>query len=76
MRVNRRYINSTNGTSSDKEAPDRHNYIPSISGILSNTDVYRHMTETFFIPDLTWSAVPHRVKVKEINSKVDQVNAH
>ena len=40
IRVNTRYRNSTKDTSSKKVA-----YIPSISGTLGDTGVYRHTTE-------------------------------
>ena len=45
-----RYINSTKGTSSKKDAPSGI-YIPSISGSLDDTGVYRHTTEPVFIRD-------------------------
>ena len=44
MRVDTRYTNATRGTSS-KRMPLRDAYIPSISGILGDTGVYKNKTE-------------------------------
>ena len=45
VQVNTRYINSTKGTSSKKDAPQWNIYIPSISGTLGDTGGYRPTTE-------------------------------
>ena len=57
MCVNTRYINSTRGTSSKKDAPQWHIYIyiPYISGTFSSTGVHRHKTEPISIQERTLS---------------------
>ena len=48
MRVDTGYINSTKGTASEKER-SLVTYIPSVSGTLGDTGLYRHTTEPVLV---------------------------